>query len=54
MPVAVTLKRALCPALTVVSAGCVMIDGGAGVAVGVGVGVGVGVAVGVGVGAATV
>jgi hypothetical protein len=28
VPVAVTLKRALCPALTVVSAGCVVIVGG--------------------------
>jgi hypothetical protein len=27
VPVAVTLKRALCPALTVVSAGCVVIVG---------------------------
>jgi hypothetical protein len=28
VPVAVTLKRAFCPALTVVSAGCVVIVGG--------------------------
>jgi hypothetical protein len=28
VPVAVTLKRAFCPALTVLSAGCVVIVGG--------------------------
>jgi hypothetical protein len=58
VPVATTLKVAVCPAVAVLLAGCVLIVGGisegVGVTVGVGVpaAVGVGVALGVGVGVA--